>query len=187
MPTWIAPTAIGLAGNVWGQYEQERQRKKLLAQIMAMMEPGRLGGEADEIFQMLKRSPLFTGMRTNALESANMLGNRMQTNFARSGLNTSGIAAMALPAARSSFQQNFNEIDMGLFSKALSAAMGNRDKRISALGDFGMGKDPLAVGTGMTLDALAPYLRSLMTRGGGRVLGGPAPGLSPASDPWDTP
>ena len=159
------PLLVGgtLLANYLGARSKESLRKRQIAELMAMLDPSKLGAEANTIFDMLRASPMYSGLRNRAMVGASTLSNQLQNSFAMRGLNTSGLAAATLPMARSSFQSSFNDIDMGLFQDALKTAMANIQQRI-AIKSGSQPISPMGTAFGNTLEASLPMIYSWLSK-----------------------
>ena len=164
MPAWLWPalSAVGsFVGTGAGESRAAGRRESDLQRIMQLFSPQSIGGDTNSLFEMFQRSPMYSGLRNRSMESSALLGNQLQTNFARRGLSSSGIAGASLPIARASHMGSFDDIDMELFAKALSTVMQGRGTQANALGNF-KSADPWGMAFGKTLDILGPYLNSKM-------------------------
>jgi len=164
MPPWVVPAAIGAGsflGNLLGGRQQQGMQERDLQRLLALFQPGAISGDTNQLFDAFRSSPMYSGLRNRAMVGASSLGNQLQTSFARRGLSSSGIAGAAIPIARSSFQQGFQEIDADLWSKALSAIMQGRSAQAGALSGF-KSFSPGGQAFGKTLEVLMPYFLSMM-------------------------
>lgn len=151
--------------NRIGAGSEVGRREALRKALMDIFSTGALSNDTNDIFGMMQRSPAYSGARNSALVQSSALANAMQTSFARRGLSTSGIAGMALPAARSSFGQTFANIDTDMFTKALSMARENQMTRGKILTDtWGPSTGQLTAGN--TINSMMPYLFTLMQKYG---------------------
>jgi len=167
-------TGGSMAGNFLGAYAEEKRRKDLQRQLMELLNPERLGSETNALFDMFRNSPMYSGLRNRAMTASSALGNQLQSSFAQRGLSRSGIAGMAMPIARSSFQQGFQDIDADMFMKALLGAKENLSQRANILtGTQGPGW--LAGGAGKSLDAFMPLILAYLSKQGGMTLPGGKP------------
>lgn len=162
-----AATGTSALMNWFGANSATRRRKDLQRQLMELLSPERLGKEAGGLFDIIRSSPMYTGMRRNAMIGASSLGNQLQTSFAQRGLSRSGIAGLAEPIARSSFQGQFANIDATMFAKALSEARQNLTDRANILkGTSGPGTGEQWAGS--TLESLMPLLLAYFSQGKGK-------------------
>ena len=143
--------------NMLAGHAEAGRREQLRKQLMELFSSSNLSNETNSLFDLLRSSPMYTGLRTRAMEGANTLAGQLQTSFARSGLSRSGIAATALPIARSSFTSDFQNIDADLFMKALSQARDLISSRASALTGTA-GPSGTQLGIGNTLQSIMPLM-----------------------------
>lgn len=158
-PLAVAGITAGVSGlfNLLGGQAEAGRRKKLQQQLMELLSPERLGAETNSLFDLFRRSPMYTGLRTGAMESSSQLGNQLQTSFARRGLSQSGIAATALPIARASHLGGFRDIDSNLFIQALSQARQGLQSRANVLTGTS-GPSGLSLGAGNWMQSMMPLL-----------------------------
>lgn len=159
MPLPLLPIAVGGSAllNWFGANSANQHNKNLQRQLMELLSPERLGKEANSLFDVIRSSPMYTGLRRNAMVGASALGNQLQTSFARRGLGRSGLAGIAEPLARSSFQGQFADIDATLFAKALAEARSSLEQRANILRGTDM-RSTGALTAGGTLESLMPLL-----------------------------
>jgi hypothetical protein len=166
LPAFVVPAAIAALSALFnriGAGQAYGQKDRLMKALMAMLSPGNIGNEADQLFSTYQRSPMYTGLRTTAMNNASTLASGLQTSFARRGLSTSGIAGVAEPLARSSFANTFMGIDSDLFANALSTARQNILGRMDIL-KSGWQPSIGAQTTSGTLTALMPYLYEMLKK-----------------------
>jgi hypothetical protein len=140
--------------------------KKLRELLERLFSPESISGETNKFFDMFKASPMYGGLRSQAMSGATSLANQLRTSYARRGLGTSGIAGVAEPLARSSFQQSFADIDAGGYRDALAAAMRNLQARAGIITQT----DAPSVGAGTIgrgIDNLLPMIYEMLKRYGG--------------------
>jgi hypothetical protein len=125
--------------------------------LMELFSTESLTGETNKLFGLFQKSPMYSGLRTQAMESSARLGGQLQTSFARRGLGRSGIAATALPIARASHIRGFQDIDANLFMQALSQAREGLSARANVLtGTSGPSAGQLGIGN--TLQSMMPFV-----------------------------
>lgn len=161
-PLSLGLTALGTGALNWlGASSRSRQDADLRKQLEALFTPERLSGDATALFNTLRRSPIYGNMRNRAMLGASSLSNRLQSSFARSGLDRSGVAALSLPIAQHSVIGGLNDIDAELFMQALQLAQSNLGARAGIIrGTHGPGTGALAAGG--TLESLLPLLYSML-------------------------
>ena len=188
-----APYALSFLANRIGSGAQYGHMTNLRNQLMQLLSPEALTNESNSLFNNLKSSPIYSSLRTQAMNNATSLSNRLTESYGRRGLSTSGIAGIAQPLAASSYGNDFMNIDAGLFSKALGEARQNLSARAAAL--TGTQVPGIGAGTwgGFSQDIL-PHLYDLLSkwRGGttpsSPTMAGPSQsnwGSNPS--PWYTP
>jgi hypothetical protein len=124
---------------------------------MELLSPEKLSGETNMLFDLFRRSPMYTGLRTSAMEGSQQLGNQLQTSFARRGLSSSGIAGASIPIARASHLRGFQDIDAQLFMQALKQARESLSGRAGVLSSTsGPSGGQLALGN--TMQSIMPML-----------------------------
>lgn len=132
-----APYLISAIGSRIGAGAKHGASKDMQRKLMALLDPNALSGETNSLFDMLRASPMYSGLRNSAMQNSASLANNLNASFARRGLSNSGIAAVAEPLARSSYQNTFAGIDADLFTKALGMARQNSATRAGIIGDYG--------------------------------------------------
>lgn len=166
----LLPVVMGGSAllNFLGGKSQAGQQSLLREQLMQLFSTQNLGNETNNMFDLFRSSPMYTGLRGRAMESSSRLGGQLQTSYARAGLGRSGMAATALPIARASHIGSFQNIDMELFIKALEQARASIGARAGALTGTS-GPSAMALGAGGTLQSLMPILLQLLSKrdGGG--------------------
>lgn len=157
-------TALGSGAlNFLGARSRTRQDEDLRRQLEALFTPERLSGDATALFNTLRRSPIYGNMRNRAMLGASSLSNSLQSSFARSGLDRSGVAALSMPIAQHSVLGGLNQIDADLFMQALQLAQSNLGARAGIIkGTAGPGVGALTAGG--TLESLLPLLYSMMSK-----------------------
>lgn len=158
-PLAVAGITMGASAlmNWLGGSAEAGRRQKLQQQLLDLLSPEKLSGETNTIFDLFRKSPMYSGLRTSAMEGSAQLGNQLQTSFARRGLSQSGIAGASLPIARASHLGGFRDIDAQLFMQALQQARQNLSGRAGVLsGTSGPGAGQLTAGN--TLQSMMPFL-----------------------------
>jgi hypothetical protein len=148
--------------------------EKLREQLMEMLSSRNLGAETNDIFGMMRNSPMYTGLRTRAMEGSSALAGQLQTSYARRGLSNTGLAATALPIARSGFTRNFQDIDANMFAQALQMARSLIGARAGVLQGTS-GPSGTELGIGNTLQSIMPLLLMLLQGNKGGGTGGAEP------------
>jgi hypothetical protein len=175
MPGPLAVAGIAAGGsallNMFSGNAAAGRMTKLRQQLMELFSTQRLGSETNDLYSLFKSSPMYAGLRSRAMEGASTLGGQLQTSFARAGLGRTGIAATALPLARSSFTRGFQDIDANLFVQALQQARQMLTSRAGALQGTA-GPSGTELGLGNTMQSIMPLLLMLMQGGGGKGGGG---------------
>jgi hypothetical protein len=126
--------------------------------LMKLLSPESLGNESNAIFDILKRSPMYSTLMAQAIGGTNSLSNSLSSSFARRGLGTSGIAAVAQPLAASSFGNTMMGINSDLFMKAMSLARENLNSRADYLSKAGPITSVGAGTLGRTLSDMTPQI-----------------------------
>jgi len=182
-----APALLSLVSGRFGAGAEAGRMSKLRKQLEQLFSTESIGGETNRLFDLFKGSPMYSGLRSQAMTGATSLANRLNTSFYRRGLGTSGIAAVAEPLARSSYQQTFANIDADMFREALQTALANLRSRAGIL--QGTQAPSIGAGTfGAGIQSYLPYLYAMLLRQRGGQLtpgygaAGGAPGL-----PGETP
>jgi hypothetical protein len=161
MLPFLAALGIGGAADFLGQYLGHRLNQgmdqKNLARLMALYSPQSITGDANQFFSAFQRSPMYTAMRERAMQGSNILGNQLQTGYARAGLSNSGMSRTAVPIARSSVLGGFNNIDMTLFQEALQQALGSRAGMTNAMNRYPQ-TSPFAQAFGGMMSDIGPLL-----------------------------
>lgn len=169
LPFLVQAGISGGAGALSGYFSgaaEDRRRKQLMRKLMELLSTESLGRETTAQYNMMRSGPMALGARRMAMQNSSALGNRIQTNFARSGLGRSGVAAMSIPMARSSFAPALMDIDASLYSQALSGARNTIGQRIDALrGGYGPSGGQSAWAGG--LESLMPLLMEYFKKNGG--------------------
>lgn len=169
---------IGLISARLGAGAEAGRMKKLREMLERLFSQESISGETNKFFDMFKASPMYGGLRSQAMSGATSLANQLRTSYARRGLGTSGIAGVAEPLARSSFQQSFADIDAGGYRDALAAAMRNLQARAGIITQT----DAPSVGAGTIgrgIDNMLPMIYEMLKKyggGGGGGVGAPRMG-----------
>jgi hypothetical protein len=165
------PALISLISGRLGAGAEVGRMKQLRDMLDRLYRPENVGVEANKFFDIFKSSPMYGGLRSGAMTGATQLGNQLRTSFARRGLSSSGIAGVAEPLARSSYQQTFADIDAGGYRDALQAALSS----IGARAGIAERSFAPSVGAGTVsggIQSYLPYLyRMLQQRGQSGSLG----------------
>jgi hypothetical protein len=119
------PSIVNFLAGRFGAGAANRQNTHMIDEITKYYSPEAILGRANQMFAGMQQSPMYTGLRRDAMTNASQLASNLNSSFYRRGLGTSGIAAVATPLAQSSFGNSFANIDSSLFAQALGAAGGN--------------------------------------------------------------
>jgi hypothetical protein len=135
----------------------------LRRQLERLLSAESLGGETNKLFDIFRQSPMYSGVRNQAITGATSLANSINTRAYRSGLGGSGISTVAEPLARSSFQQTFANIDSDLFTQALAQA---RQLLAARAGITEKTQTPgvMSGGIGRGLESFLPYLFAMLMK-----------------------
>jgi hypothetical protein len=162
----------GIAGldallGFFGGHSEAKRQEELRKQLMQLFSTQNLSDQTNNLFALIQRSPMYASLRAGAMGGSTNLANQLQTSYARAGLSNTGLAASALPLARSGFSRQFMGIDADLFMKALSGASGLIGQQAGALTGTA-GPKGWEIGMGNTLQSLQPLLLNyFMNRNGG--------------------
>ncbi len=167
LPAYLIPSLISLGTtgvNYLGAKANDHRHQQDLQRIMELLSPGGISADTNKLFEAFKSSPMYGALRARALTGANALGNAINNRAFRSGLGNSGISAVAQPLAANSFQNQFQQIDADMFSKALGEVSQNRKMQAAYLAGS-PSQSPFGSSLGSAFEFLGPYLRNLMTQG----------------------
>lgn len=173
------PAALSLLAGRIGAGAEAGRAKQLRDMLTKLLSPESIGNEANSLFDVFRRSPMYTNLRTQGMIGAQTLAQRISANAQRAGLGTTGIAAASVPLAQSSFQNTFANIDSSLFSRALEEA---RSNLMAKAGIYERTQTPgaWAGGIGRGLESYLPYLYKMLSQSGGML------NLNAGLDPTNT-
>lgn len=149
----------GIAGSLFGGRKQPS-----FEDLERMFGEGALAKRAQGIFGLLANSPSFRMALGNTNIAGQQLGQKINTNLARSGLLNSGIGAVGSAAGESAGGFGVQQLVGGLHSSALDQA-GQLNQLLAQL--FGqMQQQPtgLQTGSGALLGALSPLIADYFKR-----------------------
>ena len=146
--------------------------KNLQDYLMRLFSPEGIASDTSTLAAGLRRDPSYAANKSLAMSNSASLAGLFKTNFARAGLDTSGIAQIATPLAGTSFVSNFANIDMDLLKQALSAVMQSRGQRNPLLA--GTMAPSIGAGTaGGMIEGMLPILQQYLKSSG--LFGTPGP------------
>ena len=163
-PIWGPALLSMLTGRIGAGAEAGRM-KELRAQLERLLSPESVGTEANKFFDIFRQSPMYGGLRSQAMTGATSLANSINARAFRTGLGGSGISAVAEPLARSSFQQSFANIDSDLFAQALAQARQSLSAR-AGIFERTQTASPTAGGIGRGIESYLPYLYAMLLKRG---------------------
>lgn len=143
MPAWmpIIGGAATLAGSLLGRSERPTIDPE---QLRMLFGPQAIGAESNELFNLLRNSPVFAQIMSGMAAQGTALGNQVQRRVAMSGAGGSPIGAFASAAARGYGGAMQRGALADLFMKAFTAANANVAGRrdIWAQSQLGRQQDP---------------------------------------------
>jgi hypothetical protein len=158
-----APALLSLISGRIGSGAEAGRMKDLRSQLERLLSAESIGSETNKLFDIFRSSPMYSGIRNQAMTGATSLANSINARAYRSGLGGSGINAVAEPLARSSFQQTFANIDSDMFREALSTARANLGARAGIIERTNT-PDVWGSGLGRGIESYLPYLFSMLLK-----------------------
>lgn len=144
-----------LLGSLFSGSDPARRRE---SQIMRLLNPEYIRSQGIADYQNLLKSPVWGEARRSIIDSGAQLERSVSNNFARAGLNMSGIGAVAPALAHSSIGTNLGKMTADAWQSAMTNARSNAYQQASILSGAPMPQNYPAQFTGAGMNALLAYI-----------------------------
>lgn len=163
---------LGMMGGPWGMalsfapalfslFGGDPQRR-MRHELANMFTPENIRAWGNANLRTIGADPNTNIARAGIIQSGNTLSNELAKSFGARGLGTTGIAAAALPIARSATGARMAQFEGNLQQQAMQMALAQLQQRAAALTGNPYGQSRFQAGLDKSFGALLPILQAYL-------------------------